>query len=459
MEELRKNRTYTAVVTGYTSEGCGVCRIRGKAVFVKGALMGEAWEVLIVKVSSSAVYGKGVKCLSASPCRETPSCPVFGKCGGCDLLHMSYEEELRYKLSRVNDALERVGGLDFRIAEIVPADEDARTRYRNKAIYNAAPTADGRAVLGFYRERSHEVAPITDCLIQTEASVKCLAALREFMDLHGLAAYDEKTGRGSVRRLLTRCAKKSAQTVACVVSADGLESCRDALAEHLTKSCPELTGVALCVNPSRGNSVLSDDIITLWGSEMLTDELCGLTFRYSVASFFQINPPQAEKLYERAVSYACPKSAGVVLDLYCGTGTIGLCAAGKADKVFGVEVAESAVENARQNALDNGITNAEFILGDAGIAASSLEKAGLRPEAVIVDPPRKGLNEDVIDAIARMAPERVVYVSCDPATLARDLRRFAALGYEPKKGAAVDMFPSCAHVETVVLLESANKIK
>lgn len=452
MEELKKNRVYTAAVTGYTSEGAGVCRICGRAVFVPLALMGEEWEVLIVKITSSAAYGKGVRLLRPSPERRRPACPLFGGCGGCDLLHMSYAEELRFKLSRVNDAIARVGGLDFKVGDILPAEEGARRRYRNKAVYNVSKAADGSTVTGFYRERTHQVVPVEDCLIQTKVSAKCAAALRDYMDMHRLSAYNEATGKGHIRRLFTRCSLKYPQSVACIVSADELPDHRGSLASYLSDKCPELTGIVLCVNPDPGNAVLGGRFITLLGSELITDELCGLKFRFSPQSFYQVNPMQAEKLYALAVDYACGDGCGVVLDLYCGAGTIGLCAASRAREVVGVEVVESAVENARRNAEDNGIENARFILGDAGAAALSLEQSGVRPEAVIVDPPRKGLSEDVPATIARMRPDRVVYVSCDPATLARDLSRFAALGYFPQKGKAVDMFPSCAHVETVVEL-------
>lgn len=456
MEELKKNLTYTATVTGYTSTGAGVCRICGRAVFVPLVLMGEEWEVLIVKLTASAVYGKGVRLLRPSPERRSPNCPVFGRCGGCDLLHMSYEEELRFKLSRVNDALERVGGLELRLDEIIPAEEAARRRYRNKAIFNVSNAPDGSAVTGFYRERTHQVIGIEDCQIQTELSVRCAAALREYMDSHSLAAYDETTGRGHIRHLYTRCSLSYPQSVACIVAADGLSKHRGALASHLSDRCPELTGIVLCVNSAPGNSVLGGEYTTLLGSETLTDKLCGLKFCFSPQSFYQINPRQAEKLYQRAVSYACGEGCGTVLDLYCGTGTIGLCAASRAKEVIGVEVVESAVENARKNAEENGIENARFILGDAGAAALSLEKSGIRPEVVMIDPPRKGLSGEVPGIIAAMEPRRVVYVSCDPATLARDLRRFSELGYSPLTGAAVDMFPSCAHVESVVLMSKVR---
>lgn len=459
MNELIKNEVYTAEITGYSSTGAGVCRILGRAVFVDFTIIGETWDVLILKVTSSAVYGKGVKLLKPSPERIEPVCNIFGKCGGCDLMHMSYNEELKFKLSRVNDALQRIAGLDFSIEEILSADEKSILRYRNKAIYAVGNEKDGPTVTGFFRERSHSIVPAPDCMIQTELSVRCAEALRDFMDDTGISSYDENTGKGQIRHIFTRCSVKFQQSVACIVSARGLHEQTDELVRILREKCPELTGIVLCINKSKGNTVLAGDFHTLWGSEFIEDELCGLRFKVSPLSFYQINPYQAEKLYNRVLSYASPDGAGTVLDLYCGTGTITLCLAQGAKFVYGAEIVESAIQNARQNAVSNNIENVEFILGDAGAAAQKLEQSGIRPDAIVVDPPRKGLSEDVIEAICKMSPERVVYVSCDPATLARDLKIFAERGFSLKEGTAVDMFPRCAHCEVVALLERKTDIK
>ena len=454
MDELKKNQVYEAEITGYTSTGSGVCRIGGRAVFVPLALAGEVWDVQILKVSSSAVYGKGVELKKASPARVVPDCPVFGKCGGCDLMHMSYEEECKMKLARVNDALRHIGGLDFTVDEILGADEGNQLRYRNKAIFAVGKNGGGRAVTGFYRERSHDVVPAPDCLIQTEAAVAVAAALRKFMDENHIEPYDEKSGKGQVRHIFTRCSLHNAQTVAVIVSARGLHDKTDALVDALRAACPQLTGVVLCVNKDPGNVVLNGEFHTLWGDECIEDTLCGLSFRISPQSFYQVNPRQAEKLYERAVEYACP-DGGTALDLYCGTGTISLCLAKRAEKVYGVEIVPDAVKNAVLNAARNNVKNAEFLEGDAFFAAKKLGDEGVRPDAVVVDPPRKGLAENVVQQIVAMKPARVVYVSCDPGTLARDLALFGTLGYKLQKATAVDMFPRCAHVETVCQLEKA----
>lgn len=454
MDELAKNQTYTAEITGYSSTGAGVCRICGRAVFVERALLGELWELLILKVSSSSAYAKGIKLLRASPERVEPACASFGKCGGCDLMHMSYDEELRFKLRRVNDAFKRVGGLDFQIDEIVGAEHELR--YRNKAIYAVGKDESG-AVTGFFRERSHELVPVSDCLIQTELSVRCAEALKRFMNSSGVVPYDEKTGKGQLRFLFTRCSVKLSGSVALIVSAKGLSGQTAALVECLRSACPELTGIVLCINKNKGNTVLSGDFHTLWGCADIDDELCGIRFRISPKSFFQINPPQAERLYTRALEYVGSYGSETVLDLYCGAGTISLCLAKGAKKVYGAEIVAEAVENARENAARNGIENAEFLCLDAAQAAELLANLGVKPDVVVVDPPRKGLSADVIDVIEKTSPKRVVYVSCDPATLARDLKIFGEKGFSPAAATAFDMFPKTGHVECVVLMTRVQK--
>ncbi len=446
MEKLEKNKIYTAAVTGYTSQGMGVCRIGGRAVFVPGTLSGEQCRVRILKATASAVYGKAEEILLPSPERRVPDCPVYGKCGGCALLHMSYDEELRLKLVRVNDAIERIGGLDFRVDEIIPAN--GRTAYRNKTIYNVA---DG-PVSGFFRRRTHEVVAVDRCAIQPECSDRAAAAVREWMRAAGVSAYDEKTGLGCVRHIFTRYGFATGELQITLVTAQPLGKNEKSLICSVSAACPELGSLVLCLNKTRGNTVLAGELRTLWGSDTIRDRLCGLEFELSPFSFYQVNPVQAEKLYTRALEYASPDGLGTVLDLYCGAGTISLCLARGAKRVIGAEIVPEAVENARQNALKNGITNAEFICGDAGQAAVMLQARGIRPEAVVVDPPRKGLSAEVIDAAAAMRPERIVYVSCDPGALARDMRLLAEKGYLPSKGTAVDMFPGTNHIECVILM-------
>ena len=445
MDSLKKNEIYPCEITGWSSDGAGVTHVGGQTVFVPGAIPGEQWDVRIVKALKASAYGKGERCLLLSPERIAPDCPAYPRCGGCALRHMSYEKELEFKLSRVNEAYRRIGGLDLRASEILGAAETEG--YRNKAIY----AVDAQYRPGFFRPRSHEVIPIARCRLQSESADRAARAVCDFCRERGIPVYDEKTGKGVLRHIFTRTARNGALQVT-VVAASGFGTQTAALADTVCRACPETAGVILNVNKTAGNTVLAGDFYTLWGSGTLTDTLCGAAFALSPMSFYQVNPAQAERLYEKALEYAAPAGEETVLDLYCGAGTISLCLARKARRVIGAEIVPAAVENARANAERNGLHNVEFLCADAGEAAAELVRRGLHPDAVVLDPPRKGLAPEVIDAVCVMAPERVVYVSCDVATQARDLRRFAESGYVAREAVAVDMFPRTAHVETVVLL-------
>ena len=449
MDELKKNQIYTSVIDGWSADGAGVCHISGRAVFVPRAIPGEVWDVKILKVSSSAVYGLGAVLREASPARLKPLCPYFGACGGCDTWHISYEEELRFKLGRVNDALRHVGGIDFEVKDIIPAE--SFERYRNKGIY-AVADVNGSAAAGFYRQRSHDLIKVGGCLIQNELADRAAGAVIRWMNENGVPAYNEDTGRGNVRHVFTRRAVHTADAVLCIVTARGFGATTQELVAYLRAQCPELTGIVLCVNKSRGNAILDGAFHTLWGSDILRDTLCGFSFSISPQAFFQINPPQAEKLYGRAVEYAALTGTETVLDLYCGAGTISMCLARGAKKVVGAEIVPEAVANAGENAAANGVSNAEFICADAGEAAAVLSSRGLKPDVVVVDPPRKGMYPEAVDAVCGMKPQRVVYVSCNPATLARDISRFQSAGYELQAASAVDMFPRTSHVETASLM-------
>lgn len=455
MEMLAKNQLHTAEITGYAADGAGVCHIGGRAVFVKNTIVGETWEIRILKVTASAVYGKAERCITPSPNRQRPPCPVFRKCGGCSLLHMTYDEELRMKLGRVNDAIRRIGGLDFAVQHIVGMEAPAH--YRNKAIY-AVGMQDGVPVKGFYRASSHDVTPVDTCLLQQPLADRAADAVCRWMQENGAAPYDEATGKGTVRHLFTRCAVHTADAVLCIVSARGFGAKTEDLVAYVRVQCPELTGIVLNVNKQKGNVVLAGDFYTLWGKAELTDVLCGLTFTLSPQAFYQVNPTQAERLYERAVQYAVASPDDTVLDLYCGAGTISLCLAQRAAHVIGAEIVPEAVQNAAENAARNGVENAEFLCADAGAAAAQLAARGLKPDCVVVDPPRKGMYPEAIDAIVSMQPQRIVYVSCDPGTLARDLKLLHERGYAPTAAEAVDMFPHTPHVETVCLLVRRNSL-
>ena len=454
MDNLKKNEVHTTDIESYSAEGFGVCRISGRAVFVPKTIKGEKCEIKILKSTKTAVYARTERILSPSPSRVTSQCPYFGKCGGCDTMHMDYEEELRFKLDKVNSALKHIGKQSLEAENIIGSD--SIFNYRNKGIF-AVAQVDGRPAFGFYRERSHELIEIDDCLIQKQLSLRAAKAVTDFMAINKFTAYNEETGKGTVRHVYCRQAVHESGAVLCIVSNSGFGAKTQALIDFLRERCPELTGIVLNINKSRGNTVLSGDFYTLWGESDICDSLCGIKFKIAPQAFFQINPPQAEKLYEKAIEYAALSPESLAFDLYCGAGTISLCMAKKAGKVIGAEIIPEAVKNAGENAKLNGIENAEFICADAGEAAKSLAERGLKPEVVIVDPPRKGMFPDAIEALASMQPERVVYVSCNPATLARDILRFNEYGYSLKEVTAVDMFPRTAHVETVALLSKLKE--
>ena len=446
MKELVKNEIYACEITGWSSDGAGVTHIDGKTVFVPGTIPGERWEVRILKARAASAFGKGERCLTPSDARIEPDCPSYPRCGGCALRHMTYEKELEFKLSRVNDAYRRIGGLDLRASEILGAGEIGA--YRNKAIY----AVDAQLRPGFFRPRSHDVIPVERCLLQSERSDAAAQVVCAFCRENGVAPYDETSGKGTLRHVFTRSSRDGRLQVT-VVAAGGFGAKTGALAEAVHAACPETEGVILNVNKTAGNTVLAGDFHTLWGSDTLHDTLCGADFALSPMSFYQVNPAQAERLYAKTLEYAAPEGCECVLDLYCGAGTISLCLARRANHVIGAEIVPAAVENARENAARNGFHNVEFLCADAGQAAAELARRGVKPDAVVVDPPRKGLSPDVIETVCSMAPARIVYVSCDVATQARDLKRFAELGYAAQEAVAVDMFPRTAHVETVVLLK------
>lgn len=449
MNNLKKNQIHTVTIESFSTDAAGICHIDGCVVFVPGAIPGEVWEVKLLKVLKDRAYAKTQKLLSPSPSRISIDCSCFGKCGGCDCLHISYEEELRFKLSRVNDCLERIAKQEIKAEAIIGSEETYH--YRNKAIL-AVGMIDGKAAAGFYRERSHQIIPVENCLLQDEFSHRACNAVMNFMNTHGIPAYNEESGKGIVRHIFTRRALHTDDRLLCIVARKGFGDKTQALIDSLRTACPELTGIVLNINKTKGNTVLSGDFHTLWGKGMISDSLCGNRFDIAPQAFFQINPPQAEKLYNKAVEYAELDKNMLAFDLYCGAGTISLCLAKQAGKVIGAEIVPEAIENAKENAAQNGINNIEFICADAGDAAIMLKERGLKPDVVVVDPPRKGMYEEAVEAVASMQPERIVYVSCDPATLARDILRYEALGYKLSKVTAVDMFPRTRHIECVALL-------
>ena len=443
---LQKNKTYRAVIEGYSSEGLGIARIDGQVVFVHGAVRGEDCDILVMKVLKHAAFGKVTAVHTPSPERREPDCPYYGRCGGCDFRHMSYQEELYAKRRRVQDALTRIGGSEVCVEEILGAKD--RLRYRNKSIYPVS----AQGTVGLYRARTHEVIAVDKCLIQKETADAAAAALRRYISSYHIPCYEEATGKGLLRHLYVRTNCKGQALVCLLVNGDRLPH-EEEWVTMLRQALPQAVGIVLGRNTRRGNTILGDAYRTLWGQDYLEDTLCGLTFRLSVPSFYQVNHDQAEVLYTKAVEFAGLTGEELVVDLYCGAGTITQVMAQKAKRVIGAEIVPEAIADAKKNAARNGVENAEFFCGDAKDIAAALAGQKLRPDVVCVDPPRKGLAPEVVEAVVSMQPQRVVYVSCDPATLGRDVKRFGEQGYKAVRAAAVDLFAGTANVETVVLLK------
>ena len=444
----QKNGLIQLDITGMTSEGSGIGRAEEMAVFVPATAVGDRILCRIVKVEKRFAYGRVEELITPSPDRlPTADCPVAAPCGGCTFRHVTYEAELRYKWQRVADALQRIGGIDITPRPIVSGASD---RYRNKAQYPMGRGEEG-LIFGFYAPRSHRLVPCRDCLLQPAEFKDILNAIDGWAKKAGVTVYDETARTGLLRHVYIRKAQATGQIMVCLVCTGGRIPMAGELTEKL-KGIPGVCSVVVNLNRRDTNVVLGEEEFPLLGEPAITDRLGGLEFSLSPRSFYQVNHDMAEKLYALAAEAAGLTGNETLLDLYCGTGTIGLTMARAAKQLIGVEVVAPAVEDARRNAARNGIENARFICADAGEAAKQLAAEGIRPDAVILDPPRKGCDPAVIRTVAEMAPARVVYVSCDPATLARDLKLFRELGYETKTVTPVDMFPRTAHVETVVRL-------
>lgn len=447
MNKLRKNEIYTAEITGMSTEGQGVCKIEGCVVFVKGTLIGETWTVRITKVNKTHAFARAEECLKTSPNRLEPVCKSFGVCGGCTYMHMTYEAELQTKLDRVNEAFKRLGGLDIEAEKIIGSNEVYS--YRNKAVYNVAEV-NGEAICGFYRPRSHDVVKLERCHLQTLHFDEIAKAVCDWMNKNKIRAFNDEKGIGFIRHIYLRKAQDG-RTLVCVTTFKNIRGYEDSLVQAILAASDKVCGVVLNINKSRGNTVLDGRFKTLWGDSELSDTMNGYEFSLAPQAFYQINPKQAEKLYNIAIEMAEVEDAECV-DLYCGAGTISMSLAKVAKRVVGAEIVEEAVINASENAERNGVTNVEFICADAGEVAKQLSEVGAKIKTVVVDPPRKGMSEEAIRGVVSINSERIVYVSCDPASLSRDLKIFEQSGYKVRRAVAVDMFPRTTHVECVTLL-------
>ncbi|MDR2502244.1 MAG: 23S rRNA (uracil(1939)-C(5))-methyltransferase RlmD [Oscillospiraceae bacterium] len=450
--DFKKNDELLLAITGYNSEGYGVARASGRVIFVQRALRGELVRARILKVTNNAAYAKTIEITEPSPCRAAPECMHFGKCGGCSLLHMTYAEELEYKREKVKEAFARIAGIDAVVPPVAPSPETLG--YRNKAIFRAA-TIDGRAVTGFYRERSHDITPIGECPFQPGGANIAARVLRQWMDEYGVLGYGDLSGEGIIRHLFYREGRGTGKAQIVIIAAQDNIPRLEELTRRLRAEIPGLASILLRVNWHTGNIVLRGKRRLLWGDDELEDTLMGLKFGIDHMAFYQVNHAQTEKLYGCALDFAELSDRDEALDIYCGAGTITLLASRRAGRVTGVELVPEAIESAEHSAERNGITNAGFTRADAAQYMSERAENGSAPSVVIVDPPRRGLSPEVISATERLAPGRIVYVSCNPATLARDCELFARHGYKVSCVRAFDMFPRTVHVETVTLLRKA----
>lgn len=451
---LQKNKIYRTEFTGYTAEGAAVAHVEGMAVFVPGGAVGDQCDIKMIKVGKNLAFGRIERIIIPSRNRIDSACPHAGKCGGCCYQHLNYEEELRAKEQKVADALHRIGGFDDVLSGITGAEQIER--YRNKAQYPVGQDENG-AYTGFFRPRSHDIVKTEDCLITNEVSNQIAAIVCQWMNDYHIPAYQESSHQGLIRHIYVRTGQISGETHLCLVTARGKLPEKEELISRLTTSIPSLTGIVQNINKRTDNVILGEHTHTLWGEDALEDVLCSHVFRLSPHAFYQVNHAQTERLYECALDFAQLTGSETVIDLYCGAGTITLALAERAAQVIGVEIVPEAIENAKQNAKRNDIKNVEFLCADAGQAAMMLAARGERPDVLTVDPPRKGLSKEAVEAILKMQPKRIVYVSCDPATLARDCKLLCAAGYSMETARAFDLFPRTYHVETVVLMSKVQK--
>ncbi len=450
---LTKNQICRAQINDITSEGSGVCRIDGMAVFVPDTAAGDILDLRIVKVLKNYAYGIIENMIEPSAERVAPDCPHYKQCGGCVFRHINYAAECSVKNKIVTDAFRRIGGINTVPDEFIGGDTTGR--YRNKAQYPLA-VRDGKAVCGFYAERTHRVIPIEDCPLQPKVFAEIVCTSLDFINAKKLPVYDESSHTGIMRHIYIRQGAHSGEIMVCYVVRKEFSRQLRPLADILTKNYPHIKSVIMNVNPDKTNVILGRDSSILSGADHICDVMCGNTVQISAQSFYQVNTVQAEKLYRKALEYAAPKSSDIVADLYCGVGTIGLSMAAEVGKIVGVEIVPEAIVNAKLNAAKNNISNAEFHCGDAGEVFEKLRQNGCSPDIIVLDPPRKGCSEQTLSTVVSAAPQKVVMISCNPSTAARDAKRLGEHGYTTEKICGVDLFPRTKHVECVVLM-SRNK--
>ncbi|RKO61271.1 23S rRNA (uracil(1939)-C(5))-methyltransferase RlmD [Caldibacillus debilis] len=445
---VAKNQTIEAEFEDVTHDGQGVAKADGYPLFVPGALPGERGTVRVLKTNKSYGYGKLLELAVESPDRRIPPCPVYHQCGGCQLQHMSYAAQLRMKEKHVRDCLQRIGKIAH--ADIRPIiGMGDPWRYRNK-VQVPVGMKDGELVAGFYRERTHKIINMDRCLIQMEKTDEVVQKVKELCGNLQIPPYDEERHEGVLRHIMVRYGLATREIMVVLITRTDEIPNRKKLVRGIVEAFPDVKSIVQNINPKRTNVILGEETRVLWGRDVIYDKIGDIRFAISAQSFYQVNPVQTRVLYEKALEYAGLTGEETVIDAYCGIGTIALFLAGRAKKIYGVEVVPEAVADAKRNAELNGIRNAEFAVGKAETVMEQWYEAGLRPDCIVVDPPRKGCEPSLLETILKMSPQRVVYVSCNPATLARDLRILEDGGYRTEAVQPVDMFPQTKHVEAVV---------
>lgn len=451
---MNKNDICTLEITSISNEGAGVGRAEdGKVIFVPMTAVGDICRVKILKAKSSYAYGKIEEIITYSADRAENDCSVFGKCGGCTLRHIGYEAEVKAKEGFIRDAFTRIGGLEPKFLPFIKNENISR--YRNKAQYPIGKDKEGNVVCGFYAVNSHRIAACSDCVLQPEIFSEIVEYIRNFIQSNRLSVYSETENKGVMRHICLRKGHYSGEINVTLVARRKIPELQRLSKELMTKFT-DIKGVVLNINRQDTNVIMGEEEILLAGRSEIFDTMCGNTVSVSPKSFYQVNTPMAEKLYGAAREFVQP-TGKVIADIYCGIGTIGLSMAKEAKKVIGVEIVESAVLNARKNAELNGFANAEFYCADAGEAAGIIERNGLKPDAVVLDPARKGCEREVLESVAGLGAERIVMISCNPATAARDCKALCELGYRCEKVRGADLFSRTGHVECVVLMTRKNR--
>ena len=452
---MKKDDLIEVTIEDLSEEGTGIGKFEGMTFFIKDAVIGDRVRAKIMKMKKNYGFARLMEVLTPSPDRVEPLCPVARQCGGCQIQAMSYEAQLAFKTRKVESNLKRIGKFEEIPMESIIGMEDP-FHYRNKAQFPFGKNRDGKIITGFYAGRTHSIIENTSCHLGKEVNEEILEKILAWMNAFHVEPYNEATGKGLMRHSLIRCGFRTGEIMVCLVINGRKIPGEEALVDSL-KIIPSMTSISLNVNKEKTNVILGREVINLWGRPYIEDYIGEVKYQISPLSFFQVNPVQTERLYGKALEYAGLTGEETVWDLYCGIGTISLFLARKARKVYGVEIIPDAIEDARRNASLNGFANTEFYVGKAEeVLPEKYEKEGVRADVIVVDPPRKGCDENLLSTMVKMQPERIVYVSCDSATLARDLRYLCDNGYELKRVCPADMFPQTVHVETVVLLSKGE---